>query len=84
MGAGIGALGYKLATAPGGGVVNSSQIAGLGILGSIGLVGLTSIVEASIDESSRATEFLFSKLPQKTMEEQLAQASREGFYVGGW
>jgi len=80
-GAGIGALGYKLATAPGGGVVNSAQLAGLGILGAIGLVGITSIIDASIDESARATKFLYSQLPQKTMEEQLAGAAKDKFVV---
>lgn len=82
IGGGIGILGYKLATTPGGGVINSSQLAGLGILGSIGLVGLTAVFEATIDESARATEFAFSQLPQKTLEEQLAEAARERkFYV---
>ena len=37
-GVGLGLLGYKLATTPSGGIISVSQVAGLGILGALGII----------------------------------------------
>jgi len=62
LGAGSALLGYKLARTSGGGVVNPTQIAGLGILAALHIVGSNIDVEASIDDASRGFKMSFRNL----------------------